>query len=472
MCPFSGPGIRFNGSDSRKGTNHVGNMEMEEAVSPILINPSNFPAKLWRLVNNPENRSIRWDARGEVLIIDQQLFEAELLSPQKKTMDNMDNFKTTNFSSFNRQLNLYGFRKVVQGLGASGINYGSSPTQRILHHFHNPNFKKDHPELLLNLKRLTTKNKAKMEAGLEVNSRPPSYRFHRLMVDGGKDKDNVQKGDKRGSMVDSQLLPPSPYPQYHQSRTQPMKEYDRTPIPPHGWVMRRGDASSPIPLYADKGIPVSVIHRFPSETPRTKQASPTDVHMQQSSLSLANSGPKFNSFFPQHALYRPGYYSPASVCQCGPSGSFDSDCHISHQTSSYSHYSYYQPNCPVGLLYPGNQNQNWESRGDHETKKSDVNLDTVFQIVDDLHHSSPKVQMTTLEHPSLQRPILTTSASSGHHPATHRSICTVTAASQPDSSVNVSSPPQGKAISAAGPQAQQLVKSEVEPVPIDAFKTI
>ncbi|XP_041751125.2 heat shock factor protein 5 isoform X1 [Coregonus clupeaformis] len=467
-------------------------MELEEERLTIPINPNNFPAKLWRLVNNPKNRSIRWDPCGEGLIIDQQLFEAELLSPQKQTFDKTDIFKTTNFTSFNRQLNLYGFRKVVHGPGGSEKNDGSYPTDGIKHHFHNPNFKQDHPELLVNLKRLTSKNKAKMEAGLEVNCRPPANRFHRLMAncDGGEQKVKV---DKRGSMFVGQVKRPSPYQQYHQSRSQPMKDYDRTPIPPRGWIMGHGDAPSPTTFYTDKGIPISVIHRFPSDTSCTVQSSPTTVHMQQGSQSLAN------SLIPHHAQYRPGFYSPASVCQCCPPGSMDSDCGSAHQTTpSFSHYSYYQPNCPVGFLYPGNQNQDWESSETQETKKSDVNLDTVFQLVDELHHSSPKIRMVKVETPERQQPVLYTSTSSGPQSTTtiHSSPHTVTVSSQFDSSVNSSSlpgpivmdaspvtprgpiiiavpgnvPPQGIAITVGGPVAEQPVKREYEPVPVDAYQ--
>uniref|UniRef100_A0A8C8RG34 Heat shock factor protein 5 n=1 Tax=Pelusios castaneus TaxID=367368 RepID=A0A8C8RG34_9SAUR len=107
------------------------------------INPNNFPAKLWRLVNSPRFRSIRWDARGEGLLIDQPLFEAELLGL----------FKTSNFTSFIRQLNLYGFRKVVLGPPAAPAPPGP------LHHFHSPHFRRDRPDLLVHLKRLTSANK-------------------------------------------------------------------------------------------------------------------------------------------------------------------------------------------------------------------------------------------------------------------------------------------------------------------------
>ena len=55
----------------------------------------------------------------------------------------------------------------------------------------------------------------------------------------------------------------------------------------------------------------------------------------------------------------------------------------------------------MGFLYPGTQNQDWQSGETQEAKKNDVNLDRVFQIVDELQ-ASPKIHMVKLETPEKQ----------------------------------------------------------------------
>nr|XP_010796195.1 PREDICTED: heat shock factor protein 5-like [Notothenia coriiceps] len=150
-------------------------MDFRDSSLPDGINPMNFPAKLWRLVNNPLNEGICWDIHGEVILIDQQLFEKQILSPRANTSP--DAFKTTNFSSFVRQLNLYGFKKVDQPIKQAGYIAG-------YHQFINPNFKRDKPAFVENLRRLTAENKAKIKAGVDVKARPLS-RF--LRFSGGGD---------------------------------------------------------------------------------------------------------------------------------------------------------------------------------------------------------------------------------------------------------------------------------------------
>ncbi|KAM8990911.1 heat shock factor protein 5-like [Ara ararauna] len=156
---------------------------MEGQRLPGALNPSHFPAKLWHLVNSPRFGSVRWDAGGEGLLIDQRLFERELLGAApagEGAALAAAFFKTTNFPSFIRQLNLYGFRKLgpgpLQGLAGGDAGGSAGP----LLHFHSPHFRRDRPDLLVHLKRLTSAKKAKLAAGLPVPSRPPQ-RSQRLL---------------------------------------------------------------------------------------------------------------------------------------------------------------------------------------------------------------------------------------------------------------------------------------------------
>ncbi|NXX17227.1 HSF5 protein, partial [Podargus strigoides] len=147
---------------------------------PGSVSPGPFPAKLWRLANSPRCGSIFWDARGERLLIDQRLLQRELLGARPGgggAEGAAGLFKTKNFASFVRQLNLYGFRKAGPGPAGSAAGPvggdGGSPAGP-LHHFQSPHFRRDRPDLLLRVQRLTRANKAELAAGLEVSSHPPT----------------------------------------------------------------------------------------------------------------------------------------------------------------------------------------------------------------------------------------------------------------------------------------------------------
>uniref|UniRef100_A0A8U8AYK8 Uncharacterized protein n=1 Tax=Geospiza parvula TaxID=87175 RepID=A0A8U8AYK8_GEOPR len=140
---------------------------MAELPLPAGLSARTFPAKLWRLVNSPRVRSVRWDRRAQGLLIDRSLFEQEL----------PDSFQATHFGSFVRQLNLYGFRKVPGWVGSDELGDAGGWL-----HFRNPNFRRDRPDLLLRIKRLTRANRQRLAAGLEVRSRQPS-RFQQLYAE-------------------------------------------------------------------------------------------------------------------------------------------------------------------------------------------------------------------------------------------------------------------------------------------------
>uniref|UniRef100_A0A4W4DNC7 HSF-type DNA-binding domain-containing protein n=1 Tax=Electrophorus electricus TaxID=8005 RepID=A0A4W4DNC7_ELEEL len=333
-------------------------MEIDEALLTLPINPNNFPAKLWRLVNDPLNRSIRWDSYGDGIIIDQHMFEADLLTPTNKQLgESPDLFKTTNFTSFIRQLNLYGFRKMMQVAANMDKQSDDDPvTDGVQHRFHNPNFKQGRPELLVNLKRLTSSNKAKLEAGLEVNCRPQN-RFRRFLLNSPEENSAADIKALRGCPRESA----SPY-QYHSDASQPLKEYD--PTPSTAWITTPGEDSSPTAFYTDRGIPVSVIRRFPTDSSYTFQSSPGNGLPQHGSQNMY-------TFF----------FSPSNECV----------------TASYYHYGYY-PTYSVGCLHPSGPNPDLQAGDRIEPKKSDVNLDTVFKIVDELQ-GSPKVHFAKVATP-------------------------------------------------------------------------
>ncbi|XP_064261321.1 heat shock factor protein 5-like [Passer domesticus] len=156
---------------------------MAELPLPAGLSASAFPAKLWRLVNSPRVRSVRWDSRAQGLLVDRSLFERELLSPGdahgggEGVGPTPDSFQATHFGSFVRQLNLYGFHKVPSRVGSSEPGDAGGWL-----HFRNPNFRRDRPDLLLHIKRLTRANRQRLAAGLEVRSRQPS-RFQQLRTE-------------------------------------------------------------------------------------------------------------------------------------------------------------------------------------------------------------------------------------------------------------------------------------------------
>ncbi|XP_070772782.1 heat shock factor protein 5 [Enoplosus armatus] len=381
-------------------------MDVGESSLPDSINPNNFPAKLWRLVNNPANTAICWDSFGEVVIIDQHLFERQILSPS--CSDNADAFKTTNFSSFVRQLNLYGFRKadpaVTDNHHPVTDSHHPAGDSGAYHHFHNANFKRDHPELVASLRRLTVDNKAKLQAGLDVNCRPPS-RYQRFSGD-GRDK-NV----KRGKCLSSLLSPThqeSIHP-YYTNKEKAVMTHNGTPVPPRYLIRGHGAALSPSVFGTDKGIPVSLSHHYAGIA-----SSSNALHIQQSLLAHANHGnPNFAQFSPPNAQYQPDYYSP--VCQC-----YHPNLVASHMTGSglqtgpFSPHSYYQASYPVNMLCRGDHNQDLQSKENQQVKKCDINLDTIFQIADEVMQTPANSYLVRVATPEKPGPVLVPSSNICH----------------------------------------------------------
>lgn len=154
----------------------------------LLVIPNVFPAKLWHLVNNPEIPAIVWDSEGNIIIIDKDLIEKQVLSPNNVTVTSCHTFKPINFSSFIRQLYAYGFKQA---------EYSPSVPPNIYQFFH-PNFKKSNPELLSLLSRHAPKHRRKRQSTLSTKILPGERNEKKDVY---VQCDNVEKNSHKGKCV-------------------------------------------------------------------------------------------------------------------------------------------------------------------------------------------------------------------------------------------------------------------------------
>ncbi|RMC03810.1 hypothetical protein DUI87_19563 [Hirundo rustica rustica] len=141
---------------------------MAQLPLPAGLGAGTFPAKLWSLVNDPRVRSLRWDSEARGLLVDRSLFERELLRPGGAQGPAPHAFRAAQFSSFVRQLNCYGFRKVPGRAGAAAPGDAGAWL-----HYTNPWFRRDRPDLLLRIRRRSAANTQRRAAGPEGRRCPP-----------------------------------------------------------------------------------------------------------------------------------------------------------------------------------------------------------------------------------------------------------------------------------------------------------
>lgn len=111
-----------------------------------------FLAKLWKMVNDPSIDSlISWSAEGNSFIIHNQAEFTQTLLPH--------HYKHSNMASFVRQLNMYGFHKVV-GVDSGGLKSERQEEMEFAHQF----FLKGMEELLVKIKRKVSTGKAQQVA--------------------------------------------------------------------------------------------------------------------------------------------------------------------------------------------------------------------------------------------------------------------------------------------------------------------
>ncbi|KAM4795678.1 heat shock factor protein 5 [Rhinophrynus dorsalis] len=297
-------------------------MNVEAFEFNTSINPNNFPAKLWRVVNSPCYQSIRWDSSGETIVIDQQLFQSELLCHSQHLYGN-DIFKTSNFASFIRQLNLYGFKKIIMGSGNSHkllnaeSNVGFRDGQ--IHYFRNIYFRRDRPNLLVKIKRLTSTNKAKMAAGLDVSSRPPN-RYQRMLTNSQVEQNSGHKQDPVNTgqincRLRHETVSTYPYmPSTSHSLGFPLRGLDRTPMPSRMWpdslglLPRQVESAS---SFLEQSMCYPVLQRFPTDVSYALQPSATALHVQQNLSNMTGAVQEYNMYVPSAMSYPRTYYPTA-----------------------------------------------------------------------------------------------------------------------------------------------------------------
>ncbi|XP_076664988.1 heat shock transcription factor, X-linked member 4 [Andrena cerasifolii] len=97
-----------------------------------------FPQKLWRIVSECSSGAIQWSQNGTTILLDYKRFQEQYLDGGNSI------FKTRNITSFIRQLNLYGFRKVTSH-NRDPICNSHNPD---VHEFLHENFRTGRPDLL------------------------------------------------------------------------------------------------------------------------------------------------------------------------------------------------------------------------------------------------------------------------------------------------------------------------------------
>uniref|UniRef100_A0A8C9L2H2 HSF-type DNA-binding domain-containing protein n=1 Tax=Pavo cristatus TaxID=9049 RepID=A0A8C9L2H2_PAVCR len=114
-----------------------------------------FPQKLWLMAESDQFEMVWWAYGGNCIVIDKEEFEAEVLGMRGP----LRAFRTEKMSSFIRQLNLYGFNKIIHACRRPPFVPEFLTEQealvacRKLLFYCNPYFRRDYPHLLKHCKR-------------------------------------------------------------------------------------------------------------------------------------------------------------------------------------------------------------------------------------------------------------------------------------------------------------------------------
>ncbi len=122
-----------------------------------------FVSKLYRMVNESTSNLIGWGSHGSTFAVS----NPEDFSRQVLPLF----FKHNNFSSFVRQLNMYGFHKIPHLQQGTMVAAIASPPESNIWEFSNPNFIQNRPDLLVHVRRKLSKEEEQQKAVIQPITR-------------------------------------------------------------------------------------------------------------------------------------------------------------------------------------------------------------------------------------------------------------------------------------------------------------
>ncbi|XP_031468515.1 heat shock transcription factor, Y-linked-like [Phasianus colchicus] len=179
---------------------------------------STFPEKLWVLAESHQFKSIWWGQNGRCIVIDQEMFQIEVLGKK----GSLRVFGTESMKSFIRQLNVYGFTKMQRDSKRSPslpeflAEEEAFVAHRKLLCYYNPNFRKDHPELLELCKRRVAQKRRAVAAPSpqeDLNEGPPRNNADVQPMEGltaGPEKSLLTANPQAGTQTVPSMGPPPP----------------------------------------------------------------------------------------------------------------------------------------------------------------------------------------------------------------------------------------------------------------------